>query len=336
MQLGSPFQELGHSGQELKPLPLRSGLVGDYQSRPPIIRLNGHTTSAAIPLLEQFMEDVPDATNDTAQYIILDLRTVDSLETCVAQFLSNRTSWLLRSPRRRTLVVIASPRSARVVDILEREGFVLRWHTITRDIADTANTTATLPIMAYEHLDQAVRSLRAIHLHATKLGTVDNTDDATACDNHQIIKQLLSDLPNPKLSPLERLDRAGLVIRTIRQGEAISCARYPLQCTFIVLSGKVGIRRLHADAVNLDSQKPVRGATSAALKSLFVWLFNRKSSRMQTGTAAEKYLSVGERFDTDIYGFSCAHGVSESCWILDIDPSNEVGWHAVQRRSKRA
>jgi hypothetical protein len=104
MHLGSPFEEFDFSAQELKPLPLRSLLYDGYQIRPPIIRLNGHTTSAAIPLLEQFIEDVPDVINDTNLYIILDLRIVDSLETYVAQFLNKRAFWLLRAPRRRTLV----------------------------------------------------------------------------------------------------------------------------------------------------------------------------------------------------------------------------------------
>jgi hypothetical protein len=336
MHLGSPFKEFDFSAQELEPLPLRSLLDDGYQIRPPIIRLNGHTTSAAIPLLEQFMEDVPDATNDTNLYIILDLRTVDSLETCVAQFLNKRASWLLLAPRHRTLVVIASPRSTRVVGILEREGLVLRWPTSNPDLADTANATAPLHILAYEHLDHAVHASRTVHTYTTGLGTVDKADDTTACDDHQIIEQLFSYLPDPQLAASERLRRAGLVVRTIRQGEAISCARYPLRCTFVVLNGTVGIRRLHVDPMNYGLQKPVREATFAALKSLFVWLFRQKNRCTQTNNAVEKYMGVGEKFDGGIYYLSCVHAVSESCWILDIDPMNEVGWNAVQKRSKRA
>ena len=282
------------------------------------------------------MEDVRDTPHDTALYIILDLRTVDTLETCVAQFLSKLASSLLRAPRRRSLVVIASPRSTGVIDVLEREGLVLGWPNTNHDLADTTNTTAPLPILAYEHLDHAVRVSRAVHLHATESGTVDKAEDTTTYDDHQIVKQLLSCLPDSQLHALERLDRAGLVVRTVRQGEAISCARYPLPCTFVVLNGKAGVRRLHASLVNHESQKPVREAASAAFKFFFMWLFRRKSGCMVASTAVEKYLNVGERFDGHACAFSCVHAVSETCCILDIDPTNEVGWSAVQEQSKRA
>jgi hypothetical protein len=116
-------------------------------------------------------------------------------------------------------------------------------------------------------------------------------------------------------------------MRKVDQGEAFGCARYPFRPSFIILEGLVAVRRLHAELSEAAESRSIREAIPVAVKAVF-----RRQDRTIgscTATTEVSRREAGPKVITPQIS-SYAHAMSDSCWVLDIDPvDGKDCWDAI-------
>jgi len=125
----------------------------------------------------------------------------------------------------------------------------------------------------------------------------------------------------------------GLKVRKVTQGQAIACGLYPWKPVFLVLEGRVSVRLRHSKKKKKTrTQHSIRHATRMMGKSLLAnareylnKVFCRKSRPTQADRLPNTNLIPGGVFGITTPTLACAHAVSKSCWILDVDPINPSG-----------
>lgn len=328
--------------------------------QPSIICLTGHAGFLTIPPLREFFAG---AEIDTPQCLILDLRTVRYMETCTAQFLAETVSKLALQETPGLLVVVGPKNRPNVLTSLRRGGLDLREQKGDGSAAALQSrapaTSTQLSCLLCNSLEQAIAVSRnrtwekpsALPIVLRPIGP--RSDDVPNESLEEIVDKLLSYIPvsgsmseaEPAMSTYEIMKCAGLVIREVRQGDAISCPRYPVQPVFMVLIGLVVLRNSHEDLPKLPLQLSVREAVQLRVRTAlsdFGKQLRRISKRKDHGAhedAESRYLVPFDWFDESQATSSCAHASGHSCWILDIDPKNQVGIRAARqlgRRSKMA
>jgi hypothetical protein len=285
--------------------PLSSQSRSDEQMLPPIVRFRRYAGALVIPQMEQMLDDVLAGRYGKVLRIILSLEDVDIVETCVAESIQRQ---IKRFAETQTSLDIVVPRMAPVVHDLRRGKLELRWHSCcsTTNPADDHTN-------AYETLEGAIRDCR---YGAFSRSFAVEREESLATSTRVILEQQRVSTLVPNFANLRS---AGLVVRRIDQGEAISCARYPFQPSFIILEGLVAIRRLHADPSEAAERRSIREAIPVAVKAVF-----RRQTRTMGDCTPMTEVCRHEAGPEVIkpHFLSCAHAVSDSCWILYIDPGD--------------
>jgi hypothetical protein len=283
--------------------PLSSQSRFSEQMIPSIVRFRRYAGALVIPQMERMLDDMLAGRYGTVLRIILSLEDVDIVETCVAESIERQVK---RFAGTQTSLDIVVPRVAPVVHDLRRGKLELRWHSCcsTRNPADDHTN-------AYETLEVAIRDCR---YGAFSRSFAVEREESFATLTRVILKQQKVNTLVPYIADLRS---AGLVVRKVKQGEAIACARYPFRPSFIILEGLVAVRRLHAEPSEAAKRRSIREAISVAVKAAF----HRQNGTIGGGTAMTEVSrhEAGPQVIEPHFS-SCAHAVDDSCWILDIDP----------------
>jgi hypothetical protein len=293
--------------------PSSSQSRSNKQMLPLIIRFRRYADSLVIPQMERMLDDVLAGRYGTVRRIILSLEDVDTVETCVAESIQRQVK---RFAETQTSLDIVVPRRAPVVHDLRRGKLELRWHSCC-----SAGTPADDHTNAYETLEIAIRDCR--YGAFSRSCAVEREESLATLT--RVIRLILEQQKVNTLVPyIADLRSAGLVVRKVDQGEAIACARYPVQPSFIILEGLVAVRRLHADPLEAAERRPIREAIHVAIKAVF-----RRQDQTIGGCTAmpEEFRHKAGPEVVKPHISSCAHAVSDSL-ILDIDPvdGKDAGW----------
>ena len=286
--------------------PSSSQLRSNEQMLPPIIRFRRCADFLVIPQMERMLDDVLAGRYSTVQRIILSLEDVDIVETCVAESIQRQVK---RFAETETSLDIVVPRRTPVIHDLRRGELELRWHSCC-----SAGNPADDHTNAYETLEDAIRDCRyGAFSRSFAVEREKSLATSLAALTQVILEQQNANTLVPYIADLHS---AGLVVRKVDQGEAIACATYPFQPSFIILEGLVAVRRLHVEPSEAAKRRPIRDAISMAVKAVF----HRQGQTIGGCTATTEVFrcEAGPKVIKP-HSSSCAYAVSD-CWIIDIDP----------------
>jgi hypothetical protein len=303
---GSLSKEVDCTVTEERPLSSQSRSY--EQMLPPIVRFRRYAGALVIPQMEQMLDDVLAGRYGTVPRIILSLEGVDIIETCAAESIQRQVK---RFAETETSLYIVVPRMAPVVHDLRRGKLELRWHSCY-----SAGNPADNHPNAYETLEAAIRDCR--YGAFPRFFAVERKESLATLT--QVIRKRQK--VNTLVHHIANLRSAGLVVRKVDQGEAIACARYPFRPSFIILEGLVAVRGLHAEPSEAAKRRSIREAIPVAVKAVF-----RRQNQTKGGGTAITEVSrheAGPKVIEPSFS-SCAHAVSDPCWILDINGKDAIG-----------
>ena len=336
--------------------PIQTGYYRRMQ--PPIIRLTGHVGFVVIPSVEQYFIRIEALEGGMPQCMIIDLTSVRHLETCAARLVAKLVSRMAAHSTPGLLAIVKPDDSPQVLLSLLRGGL---------DFRQTGEGSTSEPHIEPSMLSgpffckdlvQAIRicqngSRDAASASPVVLRPLGLPNERPLTDEvERFVDEITYSLPRTHslseaapdlaLSSHERIKRAGLTIRQIRPGEAISCSRYPVQHVFMVLRGRVRLETPHKDHSHVAPLEPIRVAVRKAIQTAFCSLelrlkdlFVAKHRPAQASVMTE-YLKEFDWFDASRSASHCAHGCDDPCWILDIDPDNEVGVATAEQVAQRS
>lgn len=325
--------------------------------QPPIIHLAGHAGFVVRPPIEQCFKRLEALGGSTPWCGIIDMSSVRHLETCVARSVAKLVSGIAAQPTPGLLVIVKPAQSQQVLTSLRRGGLDLR-QAEGVSIAEPylGSSTSSAPIVC-DDLVQAIRVFRNQTRDAPTISSMilrplgSQHEGLPTAEIQGVADELLRYLPRthslsdacPELAvrPHERIVRAGLVIREIQRGDAISCSHYPLQHVFMVLRGQVILDASHHDRTRAAPLRPIRAAISAGMKAMLCSLRSRvrrvflRKQRTAEASVMREYLKAFDWFDAGLSASCCAYASHDHCWILDVDPNNEVGALAAKRAAQQ-
>jgi hypothetical protein len=305
---------------------------------PTVVRLRGRIDSLVIPALDRSLVRC-----GQAPYVILDLRAVDAVETSVVEYIQSQVKRYIQSQdeeyiqsqvgrirqRHAPLLKLVVPHSQLTVMDLARGKVNYGRQPAMSPVAGVPASVDAQPLLAYETLEDAIRDARYGDVSSSCLPTA--KPDASFDALSEVI------FPQQTSSKLEfilpQLPSAGLMVRKLERGETIACSEYPFQPSFVILEGVVDVRQLHAAPVDGASRKCVRKAVLLAVKAIFQRKTQTKVDRptMMEGTpGGVRPKVVAPRFPF------CARVMSESCWILEIDPTHVPRWDEIVERARQS
>ena len=326
--------------------------------QPPIIHLSGHAGFMVIPPMEQFFTRTRTLERNMSRCLILDLSSVRQMETCVARFLAKVVSDLAAESTPGVLIIVKPRGGLDVFTSLSRGGLHLQQLGGSLSIEPLPYPPATsVPVSCSlcENLEQAIAVCRGQtqdtpSSSSVVLRPIDRLQEGFPSEFiESIIDELSAHLPQSYptadsgsvLPAYERMRLAGLGIREIQQGSAISCPRYPVQPTFMVLRGLVALEKLHAECPGTTPQQPIRDAVRSgvilafrSLRTRSMTFFQPRKRSVETNTLSE-FLKPFAWFDRRRSASYCAYAAEDSCWILEIDPGIEAGVKAVDGLARR-
>lgn len=295
--------------------------------QPPIVLLNGYAGSTVVPGLEALVDSMTKAEDEQTLCVILDLRTVTGIDTCVVESLKKLSLLLApHSPARSFILVFPEYSRSTILADLDRVGIKpLRYVDDLSDLSalQSKERDLSLELTTCENPEEALMLCRSRTWHGSS--TTPNTKEGQSETLQRRAQMFLSyHLRSSKAAPEHEI-RERYTIRKVSSSRAIACTQYPLPPTFIVLEGKVLVQKLHIDSPEGSNRVAIRVAIVAALRNGILRLFrDRNRSEPNQASVAAQYIYPGGIFDPDLYADSCAHAVDGPCWILDFFLANEA------------
>jgi hypothetical protein len=311
------------------------------QLLPPIIRLINHVGSTDKPMIYRLIDKAMVLDRPALSYIVLDFDRAITIESCVAQFLERQSRRLVSQSPKVHLVITGTRLGSDIQARLSQAGL-----HCTQPLGDSlpSGKSAYGDNLAFDSVDDFLRICRlsspkpalppcaALRSEeASSRGAWRHGQERTHISS--IMRDLEPHLPMIHLQNEDSMVR-GFAIRKIAQGQAIACGRYAFKPTFLVLCGKVLIQKPHGAPFHALPQQVVRDSCRKMLTYIRNWPRSpiRECENVQgTVNTEPQYLAKHEMYDGSSGNFTCAHGATDSCWILEIDPQNKAVVAAVQR-----
>lgn len=309
--MASPVTELQSSSTEARPI------------LPLVVSLKGRIGSSTIPLLDQYL-----ALCCQSPHVILNLRAVDSVETSVAEYLQSQAERILQRQASPFSIVLSRSQSG-VKGDLERGKVNYSCVPVTSPVADFVDLVGRKQLLAYESLGDAIRVARYGYQSSSCLLSAESNLSVSALWE-VVLHRHSSSKP---MFTFSELCSKGTTVRKLKYGETIACSEYPFPPAFIILDGRVVFQELHAASVNSRSRKCIRKAVSSAMQAVFKServVKDQQSPRTMEGTLYGK----GPHIVAPTSPF-CARVDSESCLILDIDPTHGQHCNRIVERAIR-
>lgn len=284
---------------------------GTESVQPPIVRPTGYVGFGVIPELQR-LEGMKSRDRGHCRQIILDLRAVTKMETCVAEYVKKLASMLNPlSPAQSFIFLLPGPDSSTVVADLQRGGITLSDDSRSLTMERCADEDAALRLCRFREWS-----------HLSKVQ--DLLDKETVFLN-QRAQMFLRHSPHLRRRTCNDIAQRRCIIRRVSLKKAATCAQYPHAPTFVVLDGTLVLEKRHSTAASLP-RMALRTAIAATASMVWMSLTHgRGRSRPNSNTLrASHYLHPGDTFTQDTYPDSCAYAVGGPCFILDVTLASEA------------
>lgn len=281
----------------------------------------------------------------------MDLNSVRQMETCTVDFfaqLLHRTA----GEAGPGLLVLVKPRDA--PEVMTRLLNRLNVRPLGVQRTDEPNTCATSALIVCDSLEDAVVNIQIRDRNAPSIPPLPlvppGLDQRHVAESYprRVIDELFScllsidrDHGTYLKSDASRMDRAGLALRRIRRGDPISCTRYPVRHTFMILQGSVILENSHAGTYRIEAQRPIRDAVYSGMKRsldsfkmvLAGWFRSKPDAEEQN--LMSEYKKPFEWLTSDCLSEYCARASGDCCWILYVNHDNPKGMMAAQQLAQR-
>lgn len=285
---------------------------GTESVQPPIVRPTGYVGFGVIPELQR-LEGMKSRDRGHCRQIILDLRTVTKMETCVAEYVKKLASMLNPlSPAQSFIFLLPGPESSTVVADLERGGIALSDDSRSLTMERCADEDAALRLCRFREWS-----------HLSKVQ--DLLDQETVFLN-QRAQMFLRHSPHLRRRAYNDIAQRRCIIRRVSLKKAATCARYRLAPTFIVLDGTLVLEKRHSTRAASLPRMALRAAIAATASMVWMSLTRgRGRSKSSSNTPrASHYLHPGDTFTQNAYPDSCAYALGGPCFILDVTLASEA------------
>jgi hypothetical protein len=311
------------------------------QLLPPIIRLINHVGSTEKPIISRLIEKVMVLDRPALSYIVLDFDRAITIESCVAQFLERQSRRLVSQCPKVHMVITGTRCGSDIQARLSQAGL-----HCTRPLGASlpSGKSAYGDNLAFDSVDDFLWICRFSSPEpalppSAALRSEEASSRGAWCHGQEgthissIMRDLEPHLPMTHLQSEDPMVR-GFAIRKVAQGQAIACGRYTLKPIFLVLYGKVLIQKRHEASLHALPQQTVRDSCRNTFTYIRSWsrrpVRERKTAQGTVNTE-HQYLTEHEMYDGGSGTFTCAHGATGSCWILEVDPQNKAAIAAVRR-----
>lgn len=290
---------------------------------PLVVSLKGRIGSSVISSLNQSFTRYCQS-----PHVILNLEAVDSVETSVAECIQGRAERILQRDASLFSIVVSRSQSG-VKSDLERSKLNYSYDLATPPATSDSESTNRKQLRAYETLEHAIRDARYGY-QSSPCFLPEKLDLSLIALCEATLHQHTSRKQQLTISDLRS---AGKMVRELECGDTIACSEYPLLPAFVVLDGRVAIRKLCATGVDSASKKCIRKAVPFAVKAIFQ---RKVPSEDKAPEIVEGSLHGNTPCIVAPRSPFCARVDSESCLILDIDAAHNQHWRDFIERGRQS
>lgn len=243
-------------------------------------------------LITQFIETILDLERPHLSSVILDFHRVVTLDTCTEQHLAEQARRLDQAQPPVHILITGAQEAQEIHKRLVKRGLRCGW----------ASENSLLPV-----------------------GSTAPIVETASAHFKGLIEALELHLPRDNLSIEDFMNKYGLTICELSPEQAVSCGRYACKPKYLVLQGEVMIQYGHDEPDR--TQQPFRSACWEAINEAIQWcsrIIHQKSKPHAAQHTHSKRLTSLDVWDKQLDKYTCAHAVSDPCWILFVDPKNMV------------